>query len=303
MAGVGRGTAIGYHRSATPWGLSPRRQMKGSAVRTHTGATALLIAAITALALLACGGETPLEAQQQAQDATEPQAQVEQEEEEQDGGFDIGNRTHAGVRLTLLAEVLQDANPVNDPVSWAKAGYATSRIDEICNNFDIHEDLDAACDDLLAASGTPWNQLTPVLSAAFEDLRLVVSRREMAKAAEDGYATWDDDIIEFSLRDAPNDLYGHLSLLKSAMQPVADGLRGDLRAGEDLAEARLSIVLTGLWGLSEEDDPDRVAKILTALALDDLRDFLSEYGDETNDFGRELTAGRIVDELDDLGVY
>ena len=52
MAEVGRRKTIGYHHSATPRGQA-RRQVKGSTVRTYTGAAALLITTIVTLAACA----------------------------------------------------------------------------------------------------------------------------------------------------------------------------------------------------------------------------------------------------------
>lgn len=263
-----------------------------------------LVPALTAIAIgCSTGDDTPQEAPAAAQQAQQ-QAQQQVAEPETDGGFDIGNRKHAAVRLTLLAELMRDANPVTDPLSWAKAGYAASVIEEICNNFDIHRDLDAACDQLLLAGEVPWNQTAPIISTAFTELRSIVSRRDMAEAEEEGWATWDDDAINFRLLDAPDNLWGDLSVLKGEMEKVADGSPPGvlLQVGENNIAARVNLKVL-VWGLSLPEGEDRLPALLTRLALDDLSDLLTEYMDEDNDYGREYTAQRIVDELDDLGVW
>ena len=273
--------------------------------RLKTGLILLLLAALAGS--VACSSDSGVEGQQapaqavqvEAQQAVE-QADPEQVEQEESDGFDIGNRDHAAVRLTLLAELMRDANPVNDPLSWAKAGYASSVIDDICNDFDIHSDLDVACDQLLLAGATPWSQLTPVLNSAFAELRQVAPRRVVAEVIASGVAVWDAEAINFTWLEAPDNLSGTLSVLKDEMETLALGVPSRILDDTNLIS---EVLLVGLWIFAPPEDASRASSMVAAFALGDVIEMLGEFNDARGTSRVRPIAQRIVDELDALGVY
>ena len=111
------------------------------------------------------------------------------------GEFDVSDREHSAVRLSMLIDKVRSAERSRDPIEAAKGAVALERIELLCNNFEIDEDLDPACDHLLKAAGDPANGLRDNLDAAEQELRSLMSRRELA--AFEIQEPWDADITDF----------------------------------------------------------------------------------------------------------
>ena len=226
---------------------------------------------------------------------------TEQEQTRDQGGqaqsdpeFNIANRLHAAARLTILHGILADGNPLTDPIAWAKAGVAASRVGEICNNFDIDEGLDAACDQLLIAIETPFGSVAPILAAAATELRQVLSRRALAEL---GYATaWDADISNYRtdirLIQVTNALIIPMRLCDADEHFCAADFYGE------------ELLAFLAWRLSLRADigPDRDATAMISLgATDDLADHVIELTNETSPYAMRLKARSILRQLEQLG--
>lgn len=238
------------------------------------------------------GPSVPAVAQteQQEQAQPEPQAQIEEDDAKE---FKIGDSKHVGIRLTILTEILMDGNPVNDPVGWAKAGAAAGVVDEICDDFDRPENTDAACDQLLIAVGTPFNQSAPVLAESLTLLREVVSRRDVHEARE--WATWDEDIYGFVL---PLDVRDALRSLRQPLQRIVTvesciGLSGSHSA---INGAQLILLRWRLKAFSGDNEA-----LIAASATEDLSEALTELQEADSGFSCSLEAGTALRRLDELG--
>ena len=184
-------------------------------------ATLVTIAIVFGLTSFAvgCGGSSNPDSSAPASQGAEQQSEQPQQESttqtsqsRADVEFDISDRKQAAARLTILHQILSDGTPISDPIGWAKAGVAAMRVDQICNNFEIDEDLDPACDQLLLATETPFNRVSPVLTAAATELRKIISRRELAEVEH--ASSWDADIRSFAFDPA---MQSALSQLKKTM--------------------------------------------------------------------------------------
>ena len=244
---------------------------------------------------IACGedGETstPTSTDQSTADPTPTSTATP--DQDVDAEFDITDRDMAAARLSYLYEILADGNPVSDPIGWAKAGAAASRVDEICNNFEISEDLDPACDQMLLVLETPFNQLGPILAAASSELRRILPRRKLAEY-QDVVRVWDGDIGEWEFSREELDL---LSDVRDETKKCAD-------AETLCTDNRAAHLLGGMLSIAAlHQDSETVASQISVLALSDLFDYVGEFAAEDSSYGRQLDAERILDELDDLGIY
>ena len=233
---------------------------------------------------------TVAQTEQQEQVQPEPQVQIEDDDTKE---FKIGDSKHVGIRLTILTEILMNGNPVNDPIGWAKAGAAAGVVDEICDDFDRPENTDAACDQLLIAVGTPFNQSAPVLAESLTLLREVVSRRDVHEARE--WATWDEDIYGFVLpleiRDALRSLRQPLQRIMTVESCV--GLSGSHSA---INGAQLILLRWRLEAFSGDNEA-----LITASATEDLSEALTELQEADSGFSCSLEAGTALRRLDELG--
>ena len=273
---------------------------------SKTGLVLPLVVLVSVFAFFAsCGDDEELATDLPEQTENEQQTEIAQQEEvtEEEGSpesdeFDISNRDQAAARLSYLYDILSDGNPISDPIGWAKAGAAGVRIQEICNNFDISEDLDPACDNLLIALETPFNQIGPVLTAAASELRSIIPRRKLAEY-EERVRAWDGDISDFefgfgtrivlqSLKDLMDDCVQH--------EFLCDGTRPEIRE----FTRHFSELVSANDSSSREEN---VAISITIAAVSDLTDYILEFTREDSSYGRQLDANRIADELEDLGAY
>ena len=209
------------------------------------------------------------------------------------GEFEIGDREHGAVRLTmLLEEVPAIADWGGDPIQLAKGVVALERMLLLCNNFEIHEDLDPACDHLLKAADDLVGRLDSEVEAAREDLRSVMSRREIA--AFELEEPWDQDISEFELggevRLAIDGLLTAM-LASSARYQVCD-------EPEITVPVAVFLRLRGpIIAAQPEDAQGRITYHLT----NQLADLVQEFS-ETDDLWKDSAAERVVLEITRLGI-
>ncbi|MCY3572299.1 MAG: hypothetical protein OXH19_13300 [Chloroflexi bacterium] len=209
------------------------------------------------------------------------------------GEFEIGNREHSAVRLTmLLEEVPAIADWGGDPIQLAKGVVALERMLLLCNNFEIHEDLDPACDHILKAADDLESRLDSEVEAAAEDLRSVMSRREMA--AFELEEPWDRDISEYELGgEIRLAIDGLLTAMKacSARYQVCDEptitvpVAAFIRLRGPMIAAR------------PEDAQGRITYHLTSQLVDLVQAF-----SETDDLWKDSAAERVVLEIIRLGI-
>lgn len=249
----------------------------------------------------ACGDDEELATDLPEQTENDRQAEIAAGTPEgslESGEFDISNREQAAARLSYLYDILSGGNPISDPIGWEKAGAAGIRIQEICNNFDISEELDPACDNLLIALETPFNQTGPVLTAAASELRSIIPRRKLAEY-EERVQAWDGDISEFEFSFGTRIV---LQSLKDLMDDciryefLCDGTRPEIR---EFTRHFSELVSDNVSALGE----DNVDIAITIAAVSDLTDYILEFTQEDSSYGRQLDANRIADELEDLGAY
>ena len=224
---------------------------------------------------------TPVEIEVRA----EPQvAQVEADDAKE---FKIGNSDHVGIRLTILTEILLDGHSFYDPVGWAKASVAAGVVNEICDDFERPESTDAACDQLLIAIVTPFNQSTPVLSESMSRLREIVSRRDVENAR--GWATWDEDIYRFYW---PADVRAALASLRPPLERVQQHRQCGYWSGWDGVSTARAVL--GLLGTDTEST-------IVYFATEELREAMRKLDEADSGSICSLDASHALRSLGELG--